>query len=39
MAHHFGFDVTPHELVTAIVTEKGVVSPANGRNLRKVLSQ
>jgi methylthioribose-1-phosphate isomerase len=37
-AHHFGFDVTPHSLVTAIVTEKGVVSPANGRNLRKVLS-
>ncbi|MDD5303433.1 MAG: S-methyl-5-thioribose-1-phosphate isomerase, partial [Elusimicrobia bacterium] len=36
-AHHFGFDVTPHALVTAIVTEKGVVSPANGVNLRKVL--
>lgn len=36
-AHHFGFDVTPHELVTAIVTEKGVVSPVNGANLRKVL--
>lgn len=36
-AHHFGFDVTPHELVTAIVTEKGVVSPANAANLRKVL--
>jgi len=38
-AHHFGFDVTPHELVTAIVTEKGVVSPANGANLRKVLNR
>ncbi|MBI3289209.1 MAG: S-methyl-5-thioribose-1-phosphate isomerase, partial [Elusimicrobia bacterium] len=37
-AHHFAFDVTPHALVTAIVTEKGVVSPANGANLRKVLS-
>ena len=37
-AHHFGFDVTPHALVTAIVTEKGVVSPANGANLRKVLN-
>ncbi len=37
-AHHFGFDVTPHALVTAIVTEKGVVSPANGVNLRKVLN-
>ncbi len=38
-AHHFGFDVTPHALVTAIVTEKGVVSPANGVNLRKVLNR
>ena len=37
-AHHFGFDVTPHALVSAIVTEKGVVSPANGVNLRKVLN-
>ncbi|MEK7233377.1 MAG: S-methyl-5-thioribose-1-phosphate isomerase [Elusimicrobiota bacterium] len=37
-AHHFGFDVTPHALVTAIITEKGVVSPANGVNLRKVLN-
>ena len=37
-AHHFGFDVTPHDLVTAIVTEKGVVSPADGDTLRKVLS-
>jgi len=36
-AHHFGFDVTPHALVTAIITEKGVVSPVNGVNLRKVL--
>jgi len=38
-AHHFGFDVTPHALVTAIITEKGVVSPANGVNLRKVLNR
>ena len=38
-ALHFGFDVTPHALVTAIVTEKGVVSPANAANLRKVLSR
>ena len=37
-ARHPAFDVTQHGLVTAIVTEKGVVSPANGRNLRKVLS-
>jgi methylthioribose-1-phosphate isomerase len=38
-AHHFGFDVTPHALVTAIVTEKGVVMPANAANLRKVLTR
>lgn len=38
-AHHFGFDVTPHALITAIVTEKGVVKPANAANLRKVLSR
>ncbi|HAM34990.1 MAG TPA: S-methyl-5-thioribose-1-phosphate isomerase [Elusimicrobia bacterium] len=36
-AHHFAFDVTPHELVTAIVTERGIVSPANGPNLKKVI--
>lgn len=36
-AHHFAFDITPHELVTAIVTEKGVVSPADERTLRKVV--
>jgi len=36
-AHHFAFDVTPHALVTAIVTEKGVVSPADGATLKKVL--
>lgn len=38
-ARHFGFDVTPHSLVTAIVTEKGVVSPADGNTLRKVLNR
>ncbi|MDE2492174.1 MAG: S-methyl-5-thioribose-1-phosphate isomerase [Elusimicrobia bacterium] len=37
-AHHFAFDVTPHRLVTAIVTERGVVAPADGRTLKKVLS-
>jgi len=38
-ARHFAFDVTPHELVTAIVTERGVVSPADGETLKKVISQ
>ena len=37
-AHHFAFDVTPHALVTAIVTERGIVKPVNGRTLHKVLS-
>lgn len=37
-AHHFAFDVTPYDLVTAIVTEKGVVKPVNGKNLKKVVA-
>jgi methylthioribose-1-phosphate isomerase len=37
-AHHFAFDVTPHDLITAIVTEKGVISPVNGTTLKKVIS-
>jgi methylthioribose-1-phosphate isomerase len=36
-ARHFAFDVTPHELVTAIVTERGIVTPVNGRNLKKAV--
>jgi methylthioribose-1-phosphate isomerase len=31
------FDVTPHELVTAIITERGVVRPPYWRNLAKVV--
>jgi methylthioribose-1-phosphate isomerase len=30
------FDVTPHELVTAIITEKGIVKPAYSENLQKL---
>ena len=37
-AHHFAFDVTPRELVTAIVTERGIIRPANARTLKKVLA-
>ena len=37
-AHHFAFDVTPHQLVTAIVTERGIVRPATGAALQKLLS-
>jgi methylthioribose-1-phosphate isomerase len=32
------FDVTPAELITAIVTDRGVVQPANSENVRKVAS-
>ncbi len=30
------FDVTPHEYVTAIITEKGIVRPPYSENLRKL---
>ncbi len=30
------FDVTPHELVTAIITEKGVARPPYGRSLHRI---
>ena len=34
-ARHPGFDVTPAELITAIVTEKGVIRPVNRANIKK----
>ncbi|MFH1725563.1 MAG: S-methyl-5-thioribose-1-phosphate isomerase [Elusimicrobiota bacterium] len=37
LARHPAFDVTPHRLVSAIVTEKGVVRPADGLRLRRVM--
>jgi methylthioribose-1-phosphate isomerase len=33
------FDVTPHELVTAIITEKGIVRAPYGENLRKLFEE
>ena len=36
-AAHPAFDVTPHELITAIITERGVVYPPFEENLRHVL--
>ena len=36
-AAHPAFDVTPHELVTAIITEKGVVDPPFAEGLRRLL--
>ncbi len=31
------FDVTPAELITGIITEKGLISPVNETNIKKVL--
>ena len=36
-AAHPAFDVTPHHLVTAIITERGVVEPPFETNLPRVL--
>ena len=36
-AHNPAFDVTPAALVTAIVTERGIVRPPLGSNLRALL--
>ncbi|HAH06439.1 MAG TPA: S-methyl-5-thioribose-1-phosphate isomerase [Elusimicrobia bacterium] len=36
-ARHPAFDVTPHGLITAIITEKGVVKPPDRRRLKAVL--
>jgi methylthioribose-1-phosphate isomerase len=38
-ARHPAFDVTPRSLITAIITEKGVVKPARGSVLKKILSR
>ncbi|MEL7644135.1 MAG: S-methyl-5-thioribose-1-phosphate isomerase, partial [bacterium] len=31
------FDVTPAELITAIITERGVINPPFTENIRKVM--
>jgi methylthioribose-1-phosphate isomerase len=36
-AAHPAFDVTPHDLVTAIITEKGTVEPPFEKELRRLL--
>jgi methylthioribose-1-phosphate isomerase len=36
-AAHPAFDITPHELITAIITERGVVYPPFEENLRSTL--
>jgi methylthioribose-1-phosphate isomerase len=37
-AAHPAFDVTPNELITAIITERGVIYPPYAENLRKILN-
>ena len=37
-ALYLSFDVTPAELITGIITEKGIISPVNGENVKKCLS-
>lgn len=36
-ARHPAFDVTPAELITAIITEKGIIKPVNKQNVKKQL--
>jgi methylthioribose-1-phosphate isomerase len=36
-AAHPAFDVTPHALITAIITERGIVEPPFETNLRRIL--
>jgi methylthioribose-1-phosphate isomerase len=31
------FDVTPAELITGLITEKGVIAPVNSRNVKAMI--
>ncbi|MGN6135303.1 MAG: hypothetical protein ACTHOU_12440, partial [Aureliella sp.] len=33
------FDVTPAELITALITERGIISPVNRENISALLEQ
>ncbi len=37
VAHNPAFDVTPHELIEAIITEKGLIQPVNADTVAQVL--
>lgn len=37
-ARHPAFDVTPHNLIKAIITEKGIITPVNQNTIKKHLS-
>lgn len=32
------FDVTPHNLITAIITDRGIIKPPYSRNIRRILA-
>jgi methylthioribose-1-phosphate isomerase len=36
-ARNPAFDITPHQLITALVTEKGIVKPPFSENLPLIL--
>ena len=38
-ARHPAFDVTPAKLITAIITEKGIISPVNAKNISSILGR
>jgi len=33
------FDVTPHNLITAIITDKGIIKPSYSQNIRRILAE
>jgi methylthioribose-1-phosphate isomerase len=36
--HNFAFDVTPHELIEAIITDRGVARPPYTESLRQLVT-
>ena len=36
-AAHPAFDVTPHDLISAIITEQGIVEPPFEKELRRIM--
>ncbi len=36
-AAHFAFDITPRDLVGAIVTERGIIKPVSRRSIKRIL--
>src|SRR5205807_3808351 len=36
-AYHQAFHVTPHDLITALITEKGLIQPVDAEDIRRVL--